>query len=386
MSPPHEMTHKQRMLNAYAGAPVDVTPVAPEFWCYYPAKVMHVDMVEFEREVPFWKGLRQTFSRFGSEGWGAVFAAPRYHQTRVKIDFRNIGEGRYRETKSLWLRGEPLVETRIFSKDTPSWMERYPVKNERELNEYVEIMLNEENEYSFEAAQAAHAEVGGDYLLEASVGDPFFDFFERAMGFEAAAEYFLSGNDQMLSGIRDRYTEYHKNLVRKICQETNFESLFIGCSSSCNSLLGPRLWRAWDKPYLSEMAREIHKHGRYLHMHFHGRCLETVRDLVEIGADCVCPFERPPGGDVDGGAGLRLVRQRLCDTTTMNGNVHTVETLIRGTPQKVRDEVREIRDAFRGSNRVIIGTGDQVGRETPEENIYAMIDEARKPSAPPSGA
>jgi len=58
----------------------------------------------------------------------------------------------------------------------------------------------------------------------------------------------------------------------------------------------------------------------------------------------------------------------------MNGNVHTVETLIRGTPADVRREVREIREAFCGNPRVIIGTGDQVGRETPEENLIAMIE------------
>jgi hypothetical protein len=52
--------------------------------------------------------------------------------------------------------------------------------------------------------------------------------------------------------------------------------------------------------------------------------------------------------------------------------------LIRGTPQDVRREVREIREAFAGSNRCIIGTGDQVGRETPDENLAAMIDEAQR--------
>ncbi len=61
----------------------------------------------------------------------------------------------------------------------------------------------------------------------------------------------------------------------------------------------------------------------------------------------------------------------------MNGNVHTVETLIRGNPEKVRGEVREILDAFRGNPRLILGTGDQVGRETPEENIIAMIEEGK---------
>jgi uroporphyrinogen-III decarboxylase len=62
----------------------------------------------------------------------------------------------------------------------------------------------------------------------------------------------------------------------------------------------------------------------------------------------------------------------------MNGNVHTVETLIRGTPVDVRREVREVLAAFAGNPRVIVGTGDQVGRETPEENLRALIAEAQR--------
>jgi len=35
-------------------------------------------------------------------------------------------------------------------------------------------------------------------------------------------------------------------------------------------------------------------------------------------------------------------------------------------------------DAFGGSPRVIVGTGDQVGRETPEANLHAMVAEAKR--------
>jgi uroporphyrinogen-III decarboxylase len=106
--------------------------------------------------------------------------------------------------------------------------------------------------------------------------------------------------------------------------------------------------------------------------------METVADFAEIGIDCVCPFERPPGGDVDGLEGLMSVERLLRGRTAMNGNVHTVQTLIRGLPADVRREVDEILEAFRGNPRVIVGTGDQVGRETPEENLLAMIDQAKK--------
>jgi hypothetical protein len=116
-----------------------------------------------------------------------------------------------------------------------------------------------------------------------------------------------------------------KRLVRRVCNETAFESFVIGCSSSCNSLLGPALWRKWDKPLIQAVAKEIHGMGRLLHIHFHGSSAETLMDFVDTGADCVCPFERPPGGDIRGIDGLREVRRALSDRVTMNGNVHTGE-------------------------------------------------------------
>lgn len=55
-----------------------------------------------------------------------------------------------------------------------------------------------------------------------------------------------------------------------------------------------------------------------------------------------------------------------------------METLIRGKPTDVRREVSEVLEAFGDSPRVIVGTGDQVGRETPEENLWAMIETVKE--------
>ena len=52
--------------------------------------------------------------------------------------------------------------------------------------------------------------------------------------------------------------------------------------------------------------------------------------------------------------------------------------MIRGTPADARRKVREVLEAFRGNPRVIVGTGDQVGYETPEEKLRAMINEAQR--------
>ena len=58
------LTPKQRMLNAYRGIPNDRPAVAPELWYYYPARLLGVDMIRFQREIPFHVALKHAFTHF----------------------------------------------------------------------------------------------------------------------------------------------------------------------------------------------------------------------------------------------------------------------------------------------------------------------------------
>lgn len=373
------MTPKQRMLNAYRGVASDRPAVAPELWYYYPAKLLGVDMVQFQREVPFHQALKTAFETFGCEGWGITFAPIANPRVKGSSKERWVSDDRLEVRYTTRTPHGELTSAALFDRHEPNWAIERPIKDPtRDLQAYEDMALPDLAGLDAGPIVKAHQEVGESYLLEGWLGVPFFDFYagSREGGFEAAIGDLLD-IPQMLEPLRERYTEHTLGLIDALCERTPLESLVLGCSWSCNSLLGPRLWRQWDKPFIAEVARRVHQHGRLLHIHFHGKCMETVADFAELGLDCVCPFERPPGGDVVGLDGLRAVERVLRGRTTMNGNVHTVETLIRGTPADVRREVREVLEAFAGNPRVIVGTGDQVGYETPEENLRAMIDEVK---------
>lgn len=372
------------MLNAYRGLPNDTTAVAPEFWYYYPAKVLGVDMIEFQKNVPFHRALLETFRKFNCEGWGAAFFNIPNDRVSFKSTERRLDENVFEITTIQTTPAGELTSISRISKNEPGWSVKQPVEDiSRDLPAWEESAFGGEPEnIDVTAMIRAWEEVGGIYLLEAWLGAPFFDFFagSRQGGFETGIYDFL--NPDMiptLERLQAKYLDRLVRIVRVICERTPFESFCIGCAWSCNSLLGPALWRQWDKPVIKAVADEIHRHGKLLHVHFHGKSMETAADFAEMGLDCVCPFERPPGGDVEGLEELREVEKFLRGRTTMNGNVHTVNTLIRGTTADVRREVAEIREAFAGNPRVIVGTGDQVGRETPEENLFAMIEAARSP-------
>jgi len=61
----------------------------------------------------------------------------------------------------------------------------------------------------------------------------------------------------------------------------------------------------------------------------------------------------------------------------LKGNLHTTETMLRGSVDDVvRASRRAIDDAGVGG-RFILSTGDQCGRDTPDANIHAMVETAR---------
>lgn len=375
-----EITPKQRILNAYRGLPNDHAAVAPEFWYYYPAKVLGVDMIQFQREIPFHLALKHTFKKFDCEGWGIVSAPAPNENCQCRNEEKWISEDNLEVRSTISTSKGNLKSAVRYDRMEPSWTIERPVKDlAKDIPAYEQVSFTDSKNIDFAPAIRAWREVEESFLLEFYIGVPFFDFFAGARegGFETAIFDFVE-QKTMLEGLQERYLEYIREKTKAICSNTPFESLFIGCSWSCNSLIGPAMWRRWDKPVIKAIVDTAHRYGRLVHVHFHGRCLETVEDFAELGIDCVCPFERPPGGNVTGLEGLRKVHQLLDGKVTMNGNVHTVETLIRGTPEDVRRQVREIKEAFRGSPRMIIGTGDQVGRETPEENLFAMIAEGKK--------
>ena len=366
-------TPKARMLNAYMGIQNDRPPVAPEFWTYYPAKILGVPMIEFEREIPFWQSLKQVFEKYRCEGWGLSF--PKAFNENLSVASKSNG---FEESIVYNYKGHQYTSKKMYSLDEPSWVTKRLADDESQIPGIMDMLLDMDNEFNYSAMKREHMQTGESFLLEVWCGVPFFDFIAEIIGFEKAILYFTDEEEAVLERYRNKYTEYQMLLIDKISAHTPFESFMIGCSYSCNSLIGQNMWRKWDKPYIKAMANKIHSNKKLIHIHFHGKCMDTVSDFVDMGIDAVCPFERPSGGDIDGISGLKHVRKLLDDKVTFNGNVHTIDTLIFGNTQKVRSEVKEIKAAFCGSNRYIIGSGDQVGRETPEENILAMIDEAKK--------
>jgi uroporphyrinogen decarboxylase len=85
------------------------------------------------------------------------------------------------------------------------------------------------------------------------------------------------------------------------------------------------------------------------------------------------PLERAPGGDVD----LAEVKKNFGDKFCLKGNVNTYLTMLGGTVADVEREARWCIDAAAAGGGYILATGDQCGRDTPHDNIFALVETAQ---------
>jgi uroporphyrinogen decarboxylase len=144
--------------------------------------------------------------------------------------------------------------------------------------------------------------------------------------------------------------------------------------SGCLTFQTPAIFRDLGLPTLQKLTRLAKDAGVATQVHSCG----PERALVEICAketdlSSINPLERPPMGDCD----LAEIKRLFGADIGLMGNLHTTEHMLHGTPELVARESRWCIDVAAEGGGFILSTGDQCGRDTPDANLYAMIEVAR---------
>ncbi|UCC69855.1 MAG: hypothetical protein JSV79_09150 [Armatimonadota bacterium] len=110
------------------------------------------------------------------------------------------------------------------------------------------------------------------------------------------------------------------------------------------------------------------------HVHSCGPEKQLVKIMAEeTDLTIIDPLERPPMGDCD----LAELKRLYGDKIVLKGNLHTTDVMLRGTVQDVVAASKKAIDDAAAGGRFILATGDQCGRDTPDENIHALVETAR---------
>lgn len=59
------------------------------------------------------------------------------------------------------------------------------------------------------------------------------------------------------------------------------------------------------------------------------------------------------------------------------GNIHTTDVMLNGSVEDVERAAKKCIDDAAAGGGYILSTGDQCGRDTPDENIFKLVEVAR---------
>ena len=127
----------------------------------------------------------------------------------------------------------------------------------------------------------------------------------------------------------------------------------------------PAVKRAIDLATAEGIATQVHSCGP------EARLVKIMAEETDLTV--IDPLEIRPMGDCD----LAELKGLYGDQIVLKGNLHTTSVMLRGSVDDVVAAARKAIDDAAAGGRFILSTGDQCGRDTPDENLHAMIETAR---------
>ncbi len=137
---------------------------------------------------------------------------------------------------------------------------------------------------------------------------------------------------------------------------------------------GPDYFREFVLPYEKRVVEAIRAAGKFSVYHNCGCAKSLYANYRELGMAVWETVSEPPRGDNN----LADAKAALGDKICLLGNLDQVDFLKRATPAEVAAKTREIIAIGKPGGRYIFSTSDYLEKNTPRENVVAMINAAKE--------
>ena len=216
-------------------------------------------------------------------------------------------------------------------------------------------------------ADAAHAE--GKYVLIYH----WSLMYERIWKFRGMQNLLFDYFDypDEVHALHRAVADTEKKLLRRAIAELRPDGFMFSddLGSQRALMMSPAMFREFIKPYYAEIWGLCRAHDVDPWLHTCGNVSEIIGDLIECGLSVLHPIQKHT---MDWAETAEKWRGKIAFWVGMD----VQDTLIHGTPEDVRREVRLIRDTFDSpAGGLLYAAGNGIVRGTPLENIEAFLDE-----------
>lgn len=381
-----QMTSKERLLTAIKNQKPDMVPVTPDISSMIPCRLTGKpfwDIHLFQNPYPpseytnpaLGRAYLKALDYFKFDGWYMYGSLHLITDSQVTSRTEIISRTRDRiVTRTTFFTPEgELTQEDVF------WRDNSPTRTEKIIKD----LKKDFNKIKYFYPNILGYDATPDEPIRKELGDKgIFCYMIGYPGFQDWIFMFDGGLEAMTYAYYD-YPDLIDELVymqdKFVCRQAELildakpDVLFLGGSGTL-TLQSPSMFRKMALPTIKKVTKMAKEAGIPTMLHSCGKARKLVEILAnETDLNCINPLERPPAGDCE----LKEIKQLFGHKIALMGNLHTTDVMLNGTVEDVeRAAMQAIDDAAEGGG-FILSTGDQCGRDTPEENIFKMIEVAR---------
>ena len=356
------------MVAAMLNQQPDMVPVAPDISNMIPCRLTGRPFwdIYLYQDPPLWQAYIAAARHFGFDGWLYAVGPQgpiRNHAIVKRTADRIILQSHQTENgRRQWA---PTVTVYYIADPPTHGVPCEKIGLPREPEEWEDFEDPAPAMTQAEVLAAAQDYMGEDGVVGLSVSIPGLYNVEQIYEYH---DHYTAVKDRAIA-----YEERVEEITRQACA-LRPDHILTGFSGAL-VFQTPEIFRDLGLPSLQKITRICKDEGIPSQVH----CCGPERALVEICAretdlTSINPLEPPPMGDCD----LQEIKQLFGNDIGLMGNLHTTEPMLYGTPEDVARESRWCIDAAAEGGGFILSTGDQCGRDTPDDNILAMVETARK--------
>jgi len=371
------LSSRERLMITIAGGKADHVPVIPDFSNMIPAKMTGKPFWEiYMNDNPsLYRAYCKAAKYYGIDGWYQASGAVNFNQKNYPSLTRRVtsrGAERITERFTYSTPAGDLWEERTYPIADPPTKTVKMVKNLEEDFPKIRYLYGDIESSDTSLVPEYRSLCGEDGIFTLSVGYP---------GMQMWVAYFEGNLQSAIYAYCDHpeiFEEWTELAHRQAIQQTEIllslkpDVLLLGGSGTL-TLASPELVRKFAMPTITEICRMAKEAGILTMLHSCGRSMAFLEMLAETDLNCVNPLEEPPMGDVN----LAEVKRRYGKKMSLMGNLQTTTVMLRGSTADVEQAAKKAIDDAGKDGGFLLSTGDQCGRDTPEENIFKMVETAK---------
>lgn len=372
-----KLTPRERMLLAMTNRVPDCVAVAPDISNMVPCRLTGKPFWEvyYFGEPPLWRAYIDAVRYFGFDGWftdGSMqFQWPGDRASAIE-ELRKTPERWVVTTRGRIDDRRYRIETTYYAADSPTRTGR-PCSDIEADWPLLEKFFAPPVGYNPSLLKRQRAELGDLGAFGVSIGYPgFHTWFEMFTGgLPDLCQWYFERHEwiERLRAMHERQLLAQMEMI--LAERPDF--VLLGGSGTI-TLQSPKIARELSLPTIQKLTRMAAAAGVPTMLHSCGKERQLVRWCAEESdLNCINPLEIAPMGDCD----LAEVKASHGHRIALMGNLHTTEVMLFGSPADVARAAVAAIDAAGSGGGFILSTGDQCGRDTPDENIFKLIEVAR---------